>query len=110
MVDPTHSTRLAIVERDMDEVRRAITLISESHQDISKTLKEFAVVAHEQLAMSRALDRAFGEIKDMKDDISEIQVVLPGLKEKAGWMIAGLGVVITMIIIAIVALVIKAPT
>ena len=109
MVDPTHSTRLAIVERDMDEVKRAITLISESHQDIAKTLKEFAVVAHEQVTMSRALDRAFGEIKNAQDEIKDIQVVLPGLKEKAGWMIIGLGIVLAAIIVAIVALVMKAP-
>lgn len=108
MVDPTHNTRLALVERDMDEMKRAVMSISESNREISNTLKEFSVIAHEQATTSRGLERAFAEIVKIND---RLNTSLPRLIETRKWILSGLGIVLGVVLIAILVMAgIKAAT
>lgn len=119
-MEKAHETRLALVERDMDEMKRAVTAISRSFeeisstiQEISKTLSEFAVVTHMQAESAKTFDRLFDEVSRVKtaqerirEDIKEIQIILPGLTEKSGWIVTAAGIVLGLVIAGLVGLLI----
>lgn len=119
MVDQ-HLQRLDTVERRVDRnesrVDEAFERISAAMQEISGTLKELSIVAHEQIAVSRSVERAFIEIYEVKKDVKtiegdvvEIKVSMPGLKEKTGWVSKAVIGAIALLLLAVMALILKVP-
>lgn len=121
MVDQQqHLQRLDTVERRVDRnetrVDEAFERISAAMQEISGTLKELSIVAHEQIAVSRSVERAFIEIAEVKKDVKavegdvvDIKISMPGLKEKTGWITKALIGAGAILLLAMMALVLKAP-
>ena len=115
-----HLQRLDHVERRVDRnesrVNAAFELHSAAMQEISGALKELSLVAHEQIAISRELGRAFTEMDKIKEevktngaDIVDIKIAMPGLKQTSGWVVGGVIGIVCLVGLAVAAFIFRAP-
>lgn len=100
-------TRLALLERDVNEIKEAIKSIAVSNSEISRSLQTIAVLETEHANTRQSLERAFSEIASVKLEVAEISRDMPGLKEIRGWVVTGVLAVAGIVGAAMVLVVVR---
>ena len=97
--DDTH-TRIALLERDSEDMREALN-------SISKSLHRLVALEERHSETREAIGRAFKAIDGVDGRLAMIEQQVPQLVETRGWVLAMLGVVVTSVLAGIIALVVK---
>lgn len=92
--------RVETLERDRDEIKRAVISIDES-------LKMLTRLELHHAETQEAMKRAFNSINDHETRLRPIEADLPTLRMVRGWVIAGVLGVCSLLGIAVISLVIS---
>lgn len=93
-------TRVSMLEAAINEIR-------DSTKSIAESISAIKVLEERHAESSRAIERAFLELKDIELRVRVVEVELPGLKEIRQWVMAGVLSTVAIIGVAVIALVIN---
>ena len=102
----TESSRISMLERDTSELKDAIQSIRASNERIAESLTSLVVLETKHQETRDALNRCFGEIKEVRGDVECIKIIVPQLVESRGWVIKGMIGICTIFGIAVASLVV----
>lgn len=89
-----------MLERDRDEMKDALTSISQS-------LQRLVALEERHMETREGLNRAFSAIEKQNNRIAEIEKHMPGLQEVRVWVINGVLTVVGIVGMAAMAMVVK---
>lgn len=92
--------RLAVLERDMTQMQGALVSISDS-------LSRLVALEERHAETRESVGRAFNQVGEIDDRVSQIEHVLPQLIETRSWVLAMFGFVLAAVITGVLALVLK---
>lgn len=99
MGDMTTETRLALIEHEQKQIQNVLDSIADS---ISRL-----VALEERHAETRdGLNRAFTQIERLDTRTDAIEQQMPQLIETRTWVMSGLGIIVSSVIVALIALVV----
>lgn len=99
--------RIAMLERDRDELREAVMSLRDSQASISQSLSRLVSLEERHIETREAISRAFKHIEKMGDRVLVIEKAMPGLQEARTWIINGVLSVVGVVGLAAAALVLK---
>lgn len=102
-----NETRIALLERDRDELKEAVMSLRDSQASISQSLSRLVALEERHIETRDAIGRAFKHIEKIADRLLEIEKAMPGLKEARAWIISGVLAVVGMVGAGLFALVVK---
>lgn len=100
MSDQNPDVRLAVLERDMNQMQGALVSISDS-------LSRLVALEERHAETRESVGRAFKQVGEIDDRLGEIEKIMPGLIESRSWLLVGMGLLLTVVIGSIMGLVLK---
>lgn len=98
--------RVGMVEYAVGEIKDGVKSIAASMDKFAASLHTLTVLEVKHEETREALGRAFSELKDHDTRLETIETAMPGLKEARGWAVRGLLAIVSVVGMAILALVI----
>jgi hypothetical protein len=89
-----------MLSRDYSRLNDAIVKISDS-------LSAFVVLQEQNKTIINSLEKQNANTEKLDDRISAIELQMPQLIESRQWLMVGLGLIVTAVITALIALVLK---
>lgn len=96
-----------LIERRLDVVERAIEEIRDATRSIAESVSKIVLLEERHAETTRALERAFGALKEVEHRLREIEVELPGLREVRRWVLGMVFGVLGAVGTAVLALVVR---
>ena len=107
MSELQHETRLQKLENGHDMLSRDYTRLNDAIVKISDSLSAFVVLQEQNKTIINCLEKQTANAEKLDERINAIELQMPQLIESRGWMMVGLGLIVTAVITALVALVVK---
>ena len=102
-----HETRLQKLESGHDMLRRDYSRLNDAIVKISDSLTAFVVLQEQNKTLINHSEKQTIIIEKLDARIDAIEVNMPALLELRTWVLTGLGLIISAVLMALVALVIK---
>ena len=102
-----HEQRLQKLENGHDMLSRDYTRLNDAIVKISDSLSAFVVLQEQNKTIINCLEKQNANTEKLDDRISAIELQMPQLIESRQWLMVGLGLIVTVVITALIALVLK---
>ena len=107
MLEQLHETRLQKLEQGHDILSRDYTRLNDAIVKISESLTALVVIQEQNKTIMQHVERNSTLIEKSSSRIDEIERHQPQLLELRNWVLTGLGLIISAVVVAMIALVIK---
>ena len=107
MLEQLHETRLQKLESGHDMLSRDYSRLNDAIVKISDSLTAFVVLQEQNKTLINHSEKQTIIIEKMDARIDAIELQMPQLIESRQWLMVGLGLIVTAVIVALIALVIK---
>ena len=107
MLEQLHETRLQKLEQGHDILSRDYSRLNDAIVKISESLMALVVIQEQNKTIMQHIERNSTLIEKSSSRIDEIERHQPQLLELRNWVLTGLGLIISAVIVALIALVIK---
>lgn len=102
-----HETRLQSLENGHNMLVRDYTRLNDAIVKISESLVQLVVIQEQNKEIMSCIERQQSSIDKLDGRLDAIEVHMPALLELRTWVLTGLGLIISVVVVALVALVIK---
>ena len=102
-----HETRLQKLESGHDMLSRDYSRLNDAIVKISDSLTALVVIQEQNKTIMQHVERNSTLIEKSSSRIDEIERHQPQLLELRNWVLTGLGLIISAVVVAMIALVIK---
>jgi hypothetical protein len=103
------SVEARLIAASVDAVRADVGEMKVAIREMSGALLKLAAIEQQHLETRHAMDRAFQKIEDFEKRLRPIEIAIPGLVETRGWVITMGLAALSMLLLAVVALVLRPP-
>lgn len=102
-----HETRLQSLENGYTMLSRDYTRLNDAIVKISESLVQLVVIQEQNKSIMQCIERQSSTIDSLDRRLDAIEVNMPALLELRTWVLTGLGLIVSAVLMALVALVIK---
>jgi len=102
-----HETRLQKLENGHDMLSRDYSRLNDAIVKISDSLSALVIIQEQNKSIMQCIERQSSTIDKLDSRIDAIELQMPQLVETRNWVMIGLGFIVSAVIVALVALVIK---
>ena len=102
-----HETRLQKLEDGHDMLSRDYSRLNDAIVKISESLMALVVIQEQNKSIMQCMEHQSTTIEKLDERIDAIELQMPQLVESRQWLMIGLGLIVTAVIVALIALVIK---
>ena len=102
-----HETRLQNLENGHNILVRDYTRLNDAIVKISESLVQLVFIQEQNKSIMRCIERQSTTIEKNDARIDAIEVRMPQLVETRQWLMIGLGLILSMAVVELIALVIK---
>ena len=102
-----HETRLQKLESGHDMLSRDYSRLNDAIVKISDSLTAFVVLQEQNKTLINHSEKQTIIIEKMDARIDAIELQMPQLVESRQWLMIGLGLILSMVVVGLIALVIK---
>jgi predicted RNase H-like nuclease (RuvC/YqgF family) len=102
-----HETRLQSLENGYTMLSRDYTRLNDAIVKISESLVQLVVIQEQNKSIMQCIERQSSTIDSLDRRLDAIEVHMPALLELRMWVLTGLGLIVSAVLMALVALVIK---
>lgn len=102
-----HETRLQKLENGHDMLSRDYSRLNDAIVKISESLMALVVIQEENKSIMHCMEHQSQTIEKLDSRIDAIELQMPQLVESRQWLMIGLGLILSAVIVALIALVIK---
>ena len=102
-----HETRLQSLENSYTMLSRDYTRLNDAIVKISESLVQLVVIQEQNKSIMQCIERQSSTIDSLDRRLDAIEVNMPALLELRTWVLTGLGLIVSAVLMALVALVIK---
>ncbi len=102
-----HETRLQKLESGHDMLSRDYSRLNDAIVKISESLTALVVIEEQNKSIMQCIERQSITIEKLDGRIDAIELQMPQLVESRQWLMVGLGLILSMVITALVALIVK---
>ena len=107
MLEQLHETRLQKLESGHDMLSRDYTRLNDAIVKISDSLTAFVVLQEQNKTLINHSEKQTIIIEKLDARIDAIELQMPQLVESRRWLMIGLGLILSMAVVEVIALVIK---
>jgi len=107
LLEQLHETRLQKLEDGHDMLSRDYSRLNDAIVKISDSLTALVVIEEQNKTIMQHIERNSTLIEKSSSRIDEIERHQPQLLELRNWVLTGLGLIISAVIVALIALVIN---
>ena len=107
MLEQLHETRLQKLESGHDMLSRDYSRLNDAIVKISDSLTAFVVLQEQNKTLINHSEKQTIIIEKLDARIDAIELQMPQLVESRQWLMIGLGLILSMAIVELIALVIK---
>ena len=107
MSEQQHETRLQSLENGYTMLSSEYTRLNDAIVKISESLVQLVVIQEQNKSIMQCIERQSSTIDSLDRRLDAIEVHMPALLELRTWVLTGLGLIVSAVLIALVALVIK---
>ena len=107
MSEQQHEARLQNLENGHNILVRDYTRLNDAIVKISESLVQLVVIQEQNKSIMQCVERNSTLIEKSSSRIDEIERHQPQLLELRNWVLTGLGLIISAVVVAMIALVIK---
>ena len=102
-----HETRLQKLESGHDMLSRDYTRLNDAIVKISDSLSALVIIQEQNKTIMQCIERQSTTIEKLDARIDAIELRMPQLIESRQWLMIGLGLILSMAAVELIALVIK---
>ena len=102
-----HEARLQNLENGHNILVRDYTRLNDAIVKISESLVQLVVIQEQNKSIMQCIEHQSSIIDSLDRRLDAIEVHMPALLELRTWMLTGLGLIVSTVLMALVALVIK---
>lgn len=102
-----HEHRLQTLERGHDMLSRDYSRLNDAIVKISESLTQLVVIQEQNKTIMQCIERQSTTIDKLDGRINAIELQMPQLIESRQWLMVGLGFIVSAVIVALIALVLK---
>lgn len=102
-----HEHRLQTLERGHDMLSRDYSRLNDAIVKISESLTQLVVIQEQNKTIMQCIERQSATIDKLDERINAIELQMPQLIESRQWLMVGLGFIVSAVIVALIALVLK---
>ena len=102
-----HETRLQKLESGHDMLSRDYSRLNDAIVKISDSLSALVIIQEENKTIMQCIERQSTTIDKLDARIDVIELQMPQLIESRQWLMVGLGFIVSAVIVALIALVVK---
>mgnify|MGYP003507641678 FL=1 len=102
-----HETRLQKLESGHDMLSRDYSRLNDAIVKISDSLSALVIIQEQNKSIMRCIERQSTTIEKLDARIDAIELRMPQLVESRQWLMIGLGLILSMAVVELIALVIK---
>ena len=102
-----HEDRLQNLENGHNMLVRDYTRLNDAIVKISESLVQLVVIQEQNKSIMQRIERQSSTIDSLDRRLDAIEVHMPALLELRTWVLTGLGLIVSAVLMALVALVIK---
>ena len=107
MSEQQHETRLQSLENGYTMLSRDYTRLNDAIVKISESLVQLVVIQEQNKSIMQCIERQSSTIDSLDRRLDTIEVHMPALLELRTWVLTGLGLIVSAVLMALVAFVIK---
>ena len=102
-----HETRLQSLENGYTMLSRDYTRLNDAIVKISESLVQLVVIQEQNKSIMQCIEHQSSTIDSLDRRLDAIEVQMPQLIESRQWLMVGLGLIISAVVVEMIALVIK---
>ena len=102
-----HETRLQKLESGHDMLSRDYSRLNDAIVKISDSLSALVIIQEQNKTIMQCIERQSTTIEKLDARIDAIELRMPQLIESRQWLMIGLGLILSMAVVELIALVIK---
>jgi len=102
-----HEARLQNLENGHNILVRDYTRLNDAIVKISESLVQLVVIQEQNKSIMQCIEHQSSTIDSLDRRLDAIEVQMPQLIESRRWLMVGLGFIVSAVIVALIALVIK---
>ena len=107
LLEQLHETRLQKLENGHDMLSRDYSRLNDAIVKISESLMALVVIQEQNKSIMQCMEHQSTTIEKLDGRIDAIELQMPQLIESRQWLMIGLGLILSMVVVALIALVIK---
>ena len=107
LLEQLHETRLQKLENGHDMLSRDYTRLNDAIVKISESLMALVVIQEQNKSIMQCMEHQSTTIEKNDARIDAIELQMPQLVESRQWLMIGLGLILSMAVVELIALVIK---
>jgi len=107
LLEQLHETRLQKLEQGHDILSRDYSRLNDAIVKISESLTALVVIEEQNKSIMQCIERQSTTIEKLDGRIDAIELQMPQLVETRQWVMVGLGFIVSAVVVALIALVIK---
>ena len=107
LLEQLHETRLQKLENGHDMLSRDYSRLNDAIVKISESLVQLVVIQEQNKSIMQCIEHQSSTIDSLDRRLDAIEVNMPALLELRTWVLTGLGLIISAVVVALIALVIK---
>ena len=107
LLEQLHETRLQKLENGHDMLSRDYSRLNDAIVKISESLMALVVIQEQNKSIMQCMEHQSTTIEKLDARIDAIELQMPQLVETRQWLMIGLGLILSMAIVELIALVIK---
>jgi len=107
LLEQLHETRLQKLEQGHDILSRDYLRLNDAIVKISESLMALVVIEEQNKSIMQCMEHQSTTIEKLDGRIDVIELQMPQLIESRQWLMVGLGFIVSAVIVALIALVIK---
>ena len=107
LLEQLHETRLQKLENGHDMLSRDYSRLNDAIVKISESLMALVVIQEQNKSIMQCMEHQSTTIEKLDGRIDAIELQMPQLVESRQWLMIGLGLILSMVVVGLIALVIK---
>jgi len=107
LLEQLHETRLQNLENGHNILVRDYTRLNDAIVKISESLVQLVVIQEQNKSIMQCIEHQSSIIDSLDRRLDAIEVHMPALLELRTWVLTGLGLILSMVVVALIALVVK---
>ena len=107
LLEQLHETRLQKLEQGHDVLSRDYSRLNDAIVKISESLMALVVIQEQNKSIMQCMEHQSQTIEKLDARIDAIELRMPQLVESRQWLMIGLGLILSMAIVELIALVIN---
>jgi len=107
LLEQLHETRLQKLENGHDMLSRDYSRLNDAIVKISESLMALVVIQEQNKSIMQCMEHQSTTIEKLDGRIDAIELQMPQLIESRQWLMIGLGLILSMVVVGLIALVIK---